>query len=151
MGNPNWYLMIIAVAFFLSSQSPRGTVKHHLIYFLFSRLWWQNWVLNIGFFFNCAKQRSVKKYYQVIHHYLIYKFRHHWMGGCDDMSRTLNLKTYVKFEFNLVFKNLFQMLIPLATKKFWNSGKPIGSVDHTPLADAIMWVFITCFHESWIV
>jgi len=31
-----------------------------------------------------------------------------------------------------------QMLIPLATKKFWNSGKPIGSVDHTPLADAIM-------------
>ena len=31
-----------------------------------------------------------------------------------------------------------KMLIPLATKKFWNSGKPIGSVDHTPLADAIM-------------
>jgi len=31
-----------------------------------------------------------------------------------------------------------EMLIPLATKKFWNSGKPIGSVDHTPLADAIM-------------
>ena len=31
-----------------------------------------------------------------------------------------------------------KMLIPLATKKFWNSGKPIGSVNHTPLADAIM-------------
>jgi len=31
-----------------------------------------------------------------------------------------------------------KMLIPLATKKFWNSGKPIGSIDHTPLADAIM-------------
>ena len=31
-----------------------------------------------------------------------------------------------------------KMLIPFATKKFWNSGKPIGSVDHTPLADAIM-------------
>ena len=31
-----------------------------------------------------------------------------------------------------------QMLIPFARKKFWNSGKPVSTVDHTPLADAIM-------------
>ena len=39
MGNPNCYFMIIAVTFFFSSQSPRGTVN------------WRNiWATNIFFF-----------------------------------------------------------------------------------------------------